>query len=143
MKNLKFLGLLLVMVLSATSFVACSSDDNGNDNNSELASMIVGKWRIIQVEQKDGSMFDVTSSIAETVFEPTYATFISDGTYSGSGYFGNGYGTYKVIGNKVYTYVNGEEYIIYTAESFTSTRATLVMSYKGSTATIRVIVAKQ
>ena len=131
------------MVLSATSFVACSSDDNDNDNNSELASMIVGKWRIIQVEQKDGSMFDVTSSIAETVFEPTYATFISDGTYSGSGYFGNGYGTYKVNDNKIYTYVNGEEYIIYTAESFTSTRATLVMSLRGSTATIRVIVAKQ
>ncbi len=141
MKKIKFLGLLLLMVVSATSFIACSSDDN--DNNSELASTIVGKWRIIQVEQKDGSMFDVTSSIAERVFEPTYATFISDGTYSGSGYFGNGYGTYKVNGNKVYTYVNGEEYIIYTAESFTSTRATLVMSLRGSTATIRVIVAKQ
>ncbi len=141
MKKLKFLGLLLVMVLSATSFVACSSNDN--DNNSELSSMIVGKWRIIQVEQNDGTMYDVTSSTAELVFKPTYATFNSDGTYYGSGYFGTGSGTYNVRGNKIYTYVGGQEYIIYTAESYTSTRATLVLSITGSTSTIRVMVAKQ
>ncbi len=113
MKQLKTLGLLLIMMLSVVSFSSCSNDDD--DETSELATMIIGKWRIIQVEQKDGSMFDVTSYIAEQVFEPTYATFKSDGTYYGSGYFGIGSGTYKVSGNKIHTYVGGKEYITYTA----------------------------
>src|SRR5574344_275605 len=142
MKKLHLLGLLLVMVLSAARFIACSSSDD-DANSSDLASKIIGKWRIIQVEQNDGSMFDVPSSTAETVFKPTYAPFNSDGTYYGSGYFGYVSGTYKVSGNKIYTYIGGEEYIVYTAESYTSTRATLVMSMKGSTSTIRVVVAKQ
>ena len=137
---MSLIALLTIMVFSAP-FTSCSSNDN--DNNSELASMIVGKWRIIQVEQNDGTMYDVTSSTAELVFKPTYATFNSDGTYYGSGYFGTGSGTYKVDGNKIYTYVGGQEYIIYTAESYTSTRSTLVLSITGSTSTIRVVVAKQ
>lgn len=141
MKQLKFLGLIMLMILSATSFVSCSDDDD--DDNSEIAIMIVGKWRITKVEQKDGSMYDVTTTIAEKVFKPTYATFESDGTYYGKGYFGTGSGTYKVRGNKIYTYVGGEEYIIYTVESYTSTRAILVMSMTGSDATIRVQVDKQ
>lgn len=141
MKQLRILGLFLVMVLSAVSFTSCSDDDD--DENSELATMIIGKWRITEVEQKDGSMFDVTTYLGEKVFEPTYATFHSDGTYYGSGYFGNGSGTYKVRGNKIYTYVDGEDYLIYTAESYTSKRATLVMSMKGSSSTIRVTAEKQ
>jgi len=133
--------MILLASLMMLSFSACSSDDD--DDSSELATMIVGKWRIVEVEQKDGSMFDVTTSIAEMVFEPTYAIFNSDGTYYGYGYFGSGSGTYKVSGNKIYTYVGGSEYLVYTAESYTSTRATLVISKSGSSSTIRVVVAKQ
>lgn len=127
---MSMITLLAIMVFSAP-LTSCSSNDDDDANSSELASKIIGKWKIIQVEQNDGSMLDVTSSTAETVFKPTYATFNSDGTYSGSGYFGYGSGTYKVSGNKIYTYIGGEEYIVYTAESYTSTRATLVMSMKG------------
>ena len=129
------------MVMSAVSFTSCSDDDE--DENSELAEMIVGKWRITEVEQKDGTMYDVTTTIGEKVFEPTYATFLQNGDYIGYGAFGTGMGTYKVRGNKIYTYIDGEEYFIYTVESYTATRATIVISANGSDSTIRVTVEKQ
>jgi len=42
-----------------------------------------------------------------------YANFKSDGTYIGWGSLGNGTETWKLKGNTLTTYVDGEVYIIY------------------------------
>lgn len=139
MKQLLTFFASLLMVLS---FTACSSDDD-DDNNSELSTMIVGKWRITKVEQKDGSMYDVTTYLGEKVFEPTYATFLQNGEYIGTGAFGTGMGTYKVRGNKIHTYIDEDEYFVYTVESYTATKATVVISIDGASSTLRVEVEKQ
>ena len=52
---MSLIALLTIMVFSAP-LTSCSSSDDDNDNSSELTSKIIGKWRIIQVEQNDGSM---------------------------------------------------------------------------------------
>jgi len=133
--------LMMLVMLPTMLFTACSSDDD--DNTSELQAAIIGKWRITQIEKSDGTMLDVTTTVAESVFKPTYAIFYSDGDYEGYGYFGNGSGTYKVSGNKIYTYVDGDEYLVYTVSSYTSTTANLTISMSGSSSTINAVVEKQ
>lgn len=57
----------------------------------------------------------------------TYATFNSDGTYNGRGYFGNGSGTYKISGNTIICYIEGEEYVRYDIIELNSNSCTLNM----------------
>jgi len=134
MKKILF---LLLAVLPTMIFFACSSSDD-----DDLQSAIIGKWRITQVEI-NGTMYDITTPEAETVWEPTYATFRADGTYIGVGVFGSGSGTYKVADSRVYTYVNGTEFIVYDVLSFSSSKATLSMRLRGSSTSRKVIVEKQ
>lgn len=61
-------------------------------------------------------------------FKTTYASFKSDGTYYGSGYFGTGSGTWSIKGNTVNTYVGGKLYASYEIISVTSTTSELKMS---------------
>lgn len=93
--------------------------------------------------ESSGTYLDVTTTIAQTVFKPTYATFNADGTYYGSGEFGTGSGTYTAIGKTITTFVSGQEYLKYDVVSLTGTTAELVMSETGSTSTIKIKVAKQ
>lgn len=132
--------LLLVVVLPML-FIGCS---NHNQPTFDYDIKILhGKWRITHVEQKDGSMFDVTTAIAEKVFKPTYATFNQDGTYTGIGAFGYGSGTYTAIGKTITTFISGEQYLKYNVVSLTESRAELIMSQTGSTSTMNLIVQKQ
>jgi uncharacterized lipoprotein NlpE involved in copper resistance len=137
MKKVVFLLLAVVAVLLA----GCDKDDDPKfDYDMEL---LYGKWRITHVEQKDGSMFDVTTPIAERVFKPTYITFNKGGSYSGSGEFGNGSGTYTATGKTIITYVDGQEYLRYDVLSLTGENAEIKMYEKGDDASMKLRVAKQ
>ena len=78
-----------------------------------------------------------SGSYIDWPFKTTYATFKSDGTYYGSGYFGNGSGTWSIKGNTVNTYVGGELYASYEIISVTSTTSELKMSMDGESIWIK------
>lgn len=138
----RFLLSMLAVALVACTFSSCSKDDDEPKFDYPMETL-VGKWRITHVEQKDGSMFDVTTAIAEKVFKPTYATFNTDGTYSGSGEFGNGSGTFKAIGKTITCYVSGKEYLKYDVLSLSGTQCELKMYETGSDSSIKIRCKKQ
>ena len=113
----KYLFLLLTLVVTSFAFVSCSDDDDNQYN-----SAIVGTWKITAVKTSQ------SGSYIGWPFETTYASFKSDGTYYGSGYFGTGSGTWSIKGNTVNTYVGGELYASYEIISVTSTTSELKMS---------------
>ena len=123
----KHLFLLLTLVVATVAFVSCSNDDDDNQYNSD----IVGTWKITEVKTSQ------SGSYIDWPFKTTYATFKSDGTYYGSGYFGNGSGTWSIKGNTVNTYVGGELYASYEIISVTSTTSELKMSMDGESIWIK------
>lgn len=128
--NRLFSILSLIVLATITLGVASCSKDNNEDEPT--LNDIVGTWKIAEVSTNDGVSF------SSWPFQETTATFNSDGTYTGKGYFGNGSGTWKQNGTKITTYVGGKEYIAYTVKELTSLTCTLVMSQTGSDATIWV-----
>ena len=80
---------------------------------------------------------DITANLAFSI------SFYENGAYYGSGFFGNGSGTYKAYGKTIETFVDGEYYLTYTIVSLTDANAEVVMSEKGSTETIRLRVRKK
>ena len=139
-KFYSFFTVLISIVVLSTSFSCSSSDD---DSTSALQSNMYGTWRITSIVKDNGTTIDVTTYPGSNIISPTCATFRSDGTYSGSGEFGTGSGTYKVSGNTIYTYVNGEEYLKYEVPSYTRTTCKLKMEMPGSTETLTFICTKQ
>ena len=123
----KQLFLLLTLVVATVAFVSCSNDDDDNQYNSD----IVGTWKITEVKTSQ------SGSYIAWPFKTTYASFKSDGTYYGSGYFGNGSGTWSIKGNTVNTYVGGELYASYEIISVTSTTSELKMSMDGESIWIK------
>ena len=77
---------LFAVLLCAMALVGCSKDDEPQVFNYDL-EMLYGTWRVTEIEQSDGSFLDVTTSVGEMVFEPTYATFNEYGTYSDRVFF--------------------------------------------------------
>ncbi|MCM1169287.1 MAG: hypothetical protein NC324_05055 [Bacteroides sp.] len=123
----------LMLALSAMLlFFACSKDKDLNYPMEE----VYGKWKGTAVKVKSGWV-DITSPLfSDLAFS---ITFHSNGKYYGEGYFGTGWGTYKAIGNTIYTYVDGEDYYRYEVKSWTGKSAELTMSAKsGSSIDIRV-----
>ena len=123
----KYLFLLLTLMVTSFAFVSCSDDDDDNRYNSA----IVGTWKITEVKTSQ------SVSYMDWPFKTTYASFKSDGTYYGSGYFGNGSGTWSIKGNTVNTYVGGELYASYEIISVTSTTSELKMSMDGESIWIK------
>ena len=123
----KQLFLMLTLVVATVAFVSCSNDDDDNQYNSD----IVGTWKITEVKTSQ------SGSYIDWPFKTTYASFKSDGTYYGSGYFGNGSGTWSIKGNTVNTYVGGELYASYEIISVTSTTSELKMSMDGESIWIK------
>lgn len=139
----KFLLTTVVLVGLVMAFSACSKDDEPQNGFDYSLETLYGTWRVTHVEQKDGSMFDVTTSVAETFFKPTYATFNADGTYSGRGYFGNGSGTYKAQGKTISCFIDGTEYLKYDVLSLSGTQCELKMYQSGSSSFIKIRCKKQ
>lgn len=136
MKKVFLLSLFAIMMIVA----GCSSD---NEPKSDFdMNLLYGRWRITHVESK-GVMVDVTTPSGEAAFKPTYATFKKDGTYYGSGFFGNGSGTYKVKGKTIICYVEGVEYFRYDVISIQGTTCELKMYRTGSLSSIKIRCKKQ
>ena len=115
----KFWTFALIAIVSL-SFVSCS-----DDSDSPYSSDIVGTWKLTEVKTSQ------SGSYISWPFEPTYASFNSDGTYYGRGYFGYGSGTWKAKGNKVSTYVDDELFITYEILSVSGNNAELKMIIDG------------
>lgn len=79
--------LLLFVAIAAVAFTGCSKDDN----SFKYGDAIYGTWDITHIKQEDGAWLDITPAIFSKFH--VSATFNSDGTYSGKGYFGNGSGS--------------------------------------------------
>ena len=121
----KYLFFLLTLVVASFAFMSCSSDDD--DNDGELSkSEIVGTWMLKEVKTS------ASGSYMAWPYKKTTATFKSDGTYRGAGYFGTGSGTWKKKGNTVNTYIDGELYVSYEVISLTSSYAEMKMTISGS-----------
>lgn len=121
---LNMMTALMVAVLSV-GFASCSSDDDDDDFNYPKESLY-GTWKMSEVKMSEND------SYISWPMKTTTATFNSDGTYSGSGYFGNGSGTYTAKGNTITTYVSGQVYIVYNVLSLSGSTAELKMTMPGS-----------
>lgn len=139
----KFLLTAIAIVGVVLAFSGCSNDDEPQNGFDFPLETLYGTWRVTHVEQKDGTMFDITTYAAERVIKPTYATFNADGTYSGRGYFGNGSGTYKTKGKTITCFVDGTEYLKYDVLSLSGTQCELKMYESGSTSSTKIRCKKQ
>ena len=139
----KILITAIAIIGMVFAFSGCSKDDEPQNGFDYPLETLYGTWRVTHVEQKDGTMFDVTTSVAEMVFKPTYATFNVDGTYSGRGFFGNGSGTYKAKGKTITCFIDGTEYLKYDVLSLSGTQCELKMYKSGSTSSIKIRCKKQ
>lgn len=82
MKNKIFrASFALVIIFGVFNFISCSKDEVATN------PLILGTWKLTEVKMRE------SGSYITWPFQTTYASFKSDGTYSGSGYFGNGSGT--------------------------------------------------
>jgi len=130
---LNVMAALTVAILSV-GFASCSSDDDDDFNYSK--EVLYGTWKMSEVKMSE------SGSYLKWPFKTTTATFKSDGTYSGSGYFGNGSGTYTAKGNTITTFVSGNVYMVYTVISLTGSTAELKMTLPNSTETLWVKCVK-
>ena len=131
-KKLLFFWVALFATLSM-SLVSCSDDDKDEPTKNE----IVGTWKLSQVSTDGGTKYIAWP------FETTTATFNSNGTYSGRGYFGTGTGTWKQKGKVITTYVGGEEYIKYEVLELSTSTCTLKMGMTGSSSYLHIKCIKQ
>lgn len=122
--------LLAMLSLCVTS---CSKDDE--DDFAYPMEQLYGKWKAT-VLKIDGSWYDVTR-YPYTRFGMNI-TFYEDGTFYGSGYLGNGSGTYKVSGKTITTYVSGKEYAVYTINSLSGNKADLILRMGSETLQMKV-----
>lgn len=124
MKKTLFLFTLCLALFS------CSNDEPAKFNYD--IKLLIGTWRVI----KFGDI-NVTTYPGSAAFDPTYATFYSDGTYAGRGEFGNGSGTYTAVGNTITTYVNKQQYLKYDVIKLSKDTCDLTMSDSSGSVNIR------
>lgn len=115
---------LMAALLCAVLFSGCTTEDEKSFDYD--LNLLYGKWRVTEINAS-GGWIDVTTYPGNSEMEPTYATFNSNGTYSGSGAFGSGAGTYSAVGSTVITYIEGKEFMRYEVISLTSSRCELMM----------------
>lgn len=137
----KYLLLALIALVAA----ACSKEETKSTFDYPMEALY-GTWRVTHIEQKDGTMLNVTTWIAEKVFKPTYATFRRDGTYTGQGAFGDGKGKYKVYGKTITCYIDDDddEYVRYDVLYLNDDQAELSMyNSERPSSTLRIRCKKQ
>ena len=101
---------------------SCSKDDD--DSFAYPMEQLYGKWKAVEIKV-DGRWYDVTK-YPYTRFGMDI-TFYENGKFYGSGYLGNGSGTYTVSGKTITTYVSGKEYAVYTVNSLNGNEADLTL----------------
>ena len=95
--------LFLLAIALPLMFSSCSKDDEPKFDYD--INKVYGTWEVYEVNTGSGYI--------TWLLEKTSATFKSDGSYVGKGYFGNGTGTYKTEGKTITCYVSGKEYLKY------------------------------
>ena len=94
MKNLKHLGMALLMVMLAINLVACGDDKE--DGDKEITPSIVGTWKLT----------------VDKGYTHTHVTFTKDGTFSYTITDELDYeehGTYKIVDNLLYQMFSDED----------------------------------
>lgn len=125
--------MMMAVCVLAIGFSSCTKD-NEYSSSDEIATNIIGTWEIEQYDGDDG--------YEPWTYKTTSATFHKDGTYSGSGQFGNGSGTYKIKGNTITCYVNGEKFLVYKVINLSGNKATLSVTDAANTDTLMIICMK-
>ena len=120
MKNLS------IMMLLGAFFTLCVTSCSKDDDASFAYPMeqLYGKWKAVEIKV-DSKWYDVTK-YPYTRFGMDI-TFYEGGKFYGSGYLGNGSGTYTVSGKTITTYVSGKEYAVYTVNSLSGNEADLTL----------------
>ena len=134
MKKVTHVMILLAML--SLCLTSCSKDDD--DDFAYPMEQLYGKWKATELKV-DGRWYDVTK-YPYTRFGMNI-TFYENGTFYGSGYLGNGSGTYKDNGKTITTYVSGKEYAVYTVNSLNSSKADLTL--KMGTESLQMKAEKQ
>lgn len=109
------------MITSVLLVTSCSSDEGDFAYPMEK---LYGRWEATDV-QVDGTWYDITK-YPYTKFRMAI-TFKKDGTFYGSGYLGDGRGTYETDDKTITTYVNDKEYAVYTVNSLTNNVADIIL----------------
>ena len=94
MKNLKHLGMALLMVMLAINLVACGDDKE--DGDKEITPSIVGTWKLT----------------VDKGYTHTHVTFTKAGTFSYTSTDELDYeehGTYKIVDNLLYQMFSDED----------------------------------
>ncbi len=115
----------LIAITLLFTIALCSSCSKEKSAFDYPMTTLYGTWKAVSI-QSDGKWYDVTK-YPYTKFGMSI-TFYKDGTFYGSGYFGNGSGTYKAKGKTITTYIDGKEYFVYTVNSLSNDMADLNMS---------------
>ncbi len=132
----KLLFVMLLCAVAAVSFTSCSKDDDESIDKNK----IIGTWKAKQV-QVDGDWITIPSNSRYSMS----MTFYEDGKYYGeSDFFGTGYGTYKISGNSIKTYVDGEYMYTYRINSITYSTAevTMIDEYSSSDSYLDIRLTK-
>lgn len=125
-------------VICAVTFTGCEKDEQ--ESFKFDIENLYGTWQGIAI-QSNGEWIDITqpphTNLAFSV------VFYENGTYSGSGYFGNGSGTYKAEGDMIYTYIDGEELYRYKVHSISNGIAEVSMGIAGDNTTLEIKLQKK
>ena len=109
------------------------------------------------VNERDVTLTFLLKGTSQEAFLSNYAAFVAElhkgtvtlyvpdlgNTYSGSGYFGNGSGTYKAEGDMIYTYIDGEELYRYKVHSISNGIAEVSMGVAGDNITLEIKLQKK
>ena len=118
----KFFSLALLCATMVMLFSACSKDDESSFNYPK--EDLYGTWEGIGIYYED-EWWDLTDPICSDI--EFSISFFPDGKYYGSGFFGNGGGTYELDGNYITTYIEGEMYARYNIHSFSKSEVEVTM----------------
>ena len=125
-------------VICAVTFMGCEKDEQ--ESFKFDIENLYGTWQGIAI-QSNGEWIEITqpppTNLAFSV------VFYENGTYSGSGYFGNGSGTYKAEGDMIYTYIDGEELYRYKVHSISNGIAEVSMGVAGDNITLEIKLQKK
>lgn len=125
--------MMFLLVMLSLCVTSCSKDDE--DDFAYPMEQLYGKWKATELKV-DGRWYDVTK-YPYTRFGMNI-TFYKDGTFYGSGYLGNGSGTYKVSGKTITTYVSGKEYAVYIVNSLSGSKADMTLRMGSETLQMKV-----
>jgi hypothetical protein len=99
---------------------------------------------LIKGTSQEAFLSNYAAFVAE-LHKGTVTLYVPDlgNTYSGSGYFGNGSGTYKAEGDMIYTYIDGEELYRYKVHSISNGIAEVSMGVAGDNITLEIKLQKK